>query len=387
MKPAVQGPAVRFVYECVRDATSVRGLTKLRREQPTRWVETLASLVRANRTHRPRTLSQWLVFGAAGDLLPSGHTDRPFLARRASARRWLRWCAVPVAAIDERMLTRIVDQRRQEGRDSAATFARDRAQVRTWVRMAQCDLGLQLRVGPRWPSAPTGVARSRDVASFDDTHDLFRIATPETRVMIALAVGARLTGRELTGARFEGLTPDYSALRIEGGSRRGRPGATVGRTVALPPWVQDLAVQAWGLTPPATGFCFPGRLGRRRRDLDGQMRRLAARAGIEVTLTSLRSLGQSVARAFDGSRLAVRGVVRGVDGAGRTTREGQAFAADQRALAEAWARFDEPPCTLDLLPRRAPKACRPEEPETKAARRQVRERFGAPLPASVLRNG
>ena len=97
-------PPTRSPYPCVTDATSVRGLPALRRHRPDGWVELLREGARAAASLPTRSLGTWLRASANGDLLPQSAADESFRARRASARRWLDYCDVPIDLIDEARL-------------------------------------------------------------------------------------------------------------------------------------------------------------------------------------------------------------------------------------------------------------------------------------------
>lgn len=371
------------VPTCLDDARCITGHPGLMRALPDTWH--LALRASRPRFHHNRpTLDSWLAAGAGDDLLPRGPTDMSFRTRRAAARRWDGFVeGVDVRDIDESRLLVIVrariDARRLPG--SEGTWKTDLQCLRRWVYQAQVALGQRPGIEEHWRSLPEGRVRSVDnsMSSLDEAQEILAATQdPRDRVRIGLAVGCRLLLGEMDRLRFEALNATRWTLFVRLGCRRGRPGARCSRTVAIPPWVQALMVDAWGDALPASGWCFPRRDDPTRPDTASGDRlvRVARRIGRETTTyTSLRRLGQAIARAANGTRLIVRGVVRGDGIAGSYGPEESVFDVEQRALAGAWVQLMSPPVPPTRLPAKAPKGCAPSEPEVETARRRVRRRF------------
>ena len=370
-------------FPCEEDATSVRGLAQYRRLHVEHWADLLLmGCKHLYSVHRATSLREWLMMGAVGDLIPRGTADTSFVARRASARRWKAYCGVRIEEINEACLVQIINRRLAAEGKASSTFRRDCAYLRRWVRLAQRSLNMQPRVARRGKGGPSVVPkRSRLLWSLEEIAALLTSAPALVRAMIGLALGGRLTTAEISRVMYEHIGPDYAYVEVIRGSRRGRPTSGCARRVALPAWVRDLLRQALGDTPPLTGLCFPSRRGKRRTKLDGVLWRLTKKLGTPVpTFEALRRVGQAIARGYDASRITVRGVVRAA--AAGTTREAAVFARQQGVLAERWVRMQEPPCAPTSIPARAPKRCAPVEPELDRARKEIRARFVAELPAS-----
>jgi integrase len=87
------------------------------------------------------------------------------------------------------------------------------------------------------------------VPSLDDVHALLSATTrPDLRAMIALAVGARLTTREMESLRWEDVDLAMGTLVVRNGDRRGTLEPSE-RVVALPRWARDL-LELWSRGVP-----------------------------------------------------------------------------------------------------------------------------------------
>jgi hypothetical protein len=130
---------------------------------------------------------------------------------------------------------------------------------------------------------------------------------------------------------------------------------------------------------------MPGHPGRHVNRLDGRLRRVAERAGEEeATMEGLRRVHQGVLRVATATRAATRGRVLG--GASWMPTEAQAtFRLEHQAITDAWKRLMTPPVTPGHVPRRAPKGCRPLQPELEASRARVRWRTKSPLTRGAMR--
>ncbi|MFZ5475267.1 MAG: hypothetical protein ACOZNI_00715 [Myxococcota bacterium] len=368
---------------CLDDARSITGLPQLMRALPATWHLALR-VCRPRFDPRRPTMDSWLASGAGKDLLPNGPTDESFRTRRAAANRWLGVVEdLDVRMIEERHLEMLVRIRvqRTSALGSQGTWETDLRCLRRWVIGAQLALGLKPRVAAKWRAMPKAGVRPADssMSSLDEAQEILAATSdPLDRVRIGLAVGCRLLPGEMDCLRFEDLNPTRWTLFVRRGCRRGRSGARCSRTVSIPPWLQALMVDAWGESLPTSGWCFPRRDDPTQPDTASgdRLMRAARRIGRETTTyTSLRRLGQAIARAARATRLTVRGVVRGAGMPGTFDRDEVVFDAEQRALAEAWVQLMSPPVAPSRLPARAPKGCAPSEPEIDASRRRVREKF------------
>lgn len=371
------------------DPTSLVGLRTLMREDPVAWPTKLAQ---GRGTYRGNDVGGLLRSGLFGGLIPRGPDDQKFREHRAIVSRWMPILdALDIRAIDERTLRRIlVDGRDARVVGSQSRWKKDASFLRRLLRDLQLARLGRTRLAEKWrriPPFPSAHGGPGHLPTLRDVQLLLsRAATRreggELRVAIALALGGRLTSAEIVELRLEDLDELGGVVRVRIGCRRGRPAATCARDVPLPRFCWDLIrdLPHWG-RPIGWLFTHRGDPSHQARDLPGRLRRLSPPLlGESVTLGDIRRLGQAIMRAANGSRGAVRGVVR--DDRRRAGGEQTRFYQDQLWLAERWTRLMAPPADPVRLPRRAPKGCAVVEPERAAAKRRV-QRLRARAEASV----
>ena len=385
---------------CVRDVTSVDGLRRLVREQPTRWHIAL----RKQAPGMPEdladaTVGQVLRGGLWGELVPRHRGDAERLRReRGGARRLVALVgAAAMADVDEAVLAdvrgRLIAGDEASGR--AALSAEVATRTVSLLRKAAYRWGTEVGRTPavaERASASSRPARRRPprkTMSLADLRRLLHAAWPEERAVLALALGGGLREGEIAALRRRDL-------QVKAPKRRGRratvepssievvldittPSDSYGmrgrlRIAPLPLWACELvgAPEAGLPSKAPDALLFPHRSDpdRPRSSFRSMMDRLRTRAlgphGPRCSLADLRRCWQRVAR----EALAPREVVRQtwwIETPAPGIEPRSHALQSVRALAGHWATLGAPIAGVltnpAVLPRRAPKGCGPGEPE------------------------
>lgn len=366
-------------WDCVRDATTLRGLAALRRERPRDWHRVMRGAAR--RVGLGATVGEALRAGGQGRLLPDDPS--PAAANRLkaarSAARWLvGWCgAVRLGAVTEAWLQR--ERRRQA---KAAEVSRDQVgRAFTLLRKLALRAARQdrvpARVRPRCTRgrrAPVAEPPPRPAVDWGTVEALMSDAQ-DLRVRCAVTLQAHV-----------GASPGrVLALRVGDVDVRrgvvwvGVPGLdeqVVREPYALPADAAQ-AVLPWLLRRAGRGgdsaLLFPQRGDARRptRSISRALRRAAEQFGGEpVTLQEVRRLAQGCLRRMGGTRAQVRGSRR----------------VRPRRSPESGRRLDRQRRSWRALPAggrrlalRAPRRCGADEPELRRRGRRGAWRASTPV--------
>ena len=366
----VKQPPTSDAAPCVRDALTLKGLARLRRDNPSGWAQILVD--GAREVGRNATVGRCLRGGAEGLLLPRASSEEE--ARRLKKERHLGrrlqeiYGGVRLAEVDEAWLERErprLEQGQhplsasQEVVGAAFTLLRKMADL---FQRRHFDRALVQRRQRRCAHKKLGPRPRREELSRAQLDAFWGWASPRLQAAIALQLICHVSPGRVLALELRQVNFGTGEVAFYGHPVRGRPGETRDAVFAFAPATEEI-VNRWVRKLSRVGpvkHLFPkrGAASGPTRSINRAIRKLCREAGKPVfTMSDVRRLGQAMAHAAGAPRAMVRGTASTIGGRAWV---GQPAAVE--ALRERRAPLAEgssPP----RLPRRAPNGCPSTEAE------------------------
>ncbi|MFH1465049.1 MAG: hypothetical protein ABIO70_11750 [Pseudomonadota bacterium] len=391
-------------HPCCRDATSLRGWGRLKREHPKDWDRVLRRCFPEGLT-ADATLGDYLRAGAGGLLVPAHPADQSVKKKRAAA--------IHLAAVIGHLMLSTLDEAGLEAARATYLEARgvkrpsclgsDLRVLRHAAHNGRMDLDLP-EVALVWstPRPRRKVRRRRrSVGTPEEVRRLIEASPTVVRIAIVLFAGMGLLLGEALALRVEDLDTARYAFRIRHAGLRGPWDAATDHLRPIPLWGNDILqsglAELASTSPRQLLFASPRGQDRPMTNLASLIRQAAIAAGLcapgdndpRWTPSGLRLLYQALARGLGLPRALVRGTIVLPTDPAEQARVVAFYLAEGRRLANHWFELVAPPRGLGRrrlhVPRRAPRRVPGHRPEVQPA---DRNRIGRlPVDRSAIRLG